>query len=85
MVYIFAQVKLPSKFMVSETMPKCRHCKFYNKVNLDPKFNECKKFPRISSQKDVLFEFAEICRNDFILCGPSAYQFELKELIDFIE
>ena len=63
--------------------PKCKHCKFYLKDTI-PQLSECKKYPKIS-EKDVLYEFAEICRKNFDLCGPSGYGFELKELIDFVE
>ena len=64
--------------------PKCKHCKFYLKNDLTSRLSECKKYPKIS-EKDVLYEFAEICRKNFDLCGPGGYDFELKNLIDFVE
>jgi len=65
--------------------PKCKHCKFFVKNDLNPRLSECKKYQRVSSEEGVLFEFAEICRKDYELCGPSGYNFELKDLIDFVE
>ena len=64
--------------------PKCKHCKFYLKDNLNPRLSECKKYQK-TSEESVLYEFAEICRKKFDLCGPSGYGFELKDLIDFVE
>lgn len=66
------------------TGPKCKHCKFYLKKE-NSKLGECKKFPRISSQKGVLYEFAEICRKDIELCGHSGYHFEVNELFEFFD
>ena len=64
--------------------PKCKHCKFYLKNDLNSRLSECKKYPKIS-EKDVLYEFAEICRKYFDLCGPAGYNFELKNLSGFVE
>ena len=71
--------KVPLKIKINP----CKNCKFYLKVNANQRLNECQKFSRISSQKHVLYEFAEICRKDIDLCSIVGYYFE--ESADFLE
>ena len=76
-----------SSFIVPKSMllrPKCVHCKFYKPGVLSGPA-ECKKFARVSSEKDIKYEFAEICRETIDMCGRQGLYFELKELIDFID
>ncbi len=63
------------------TGPNCKNCKFF--IKKENNLNECQKFSRISSQKHVLYEFAEICRKDIDLCGIVGYYFE--ESDEFLE
>jgi hypothetical protein len=71
---------IPSKLV--KLTPKCKNCKFYLKAD---KFSKCTKFIMENNNKNVYFEYAEICRMNNDLCGPSGYYFENKNcnFIDF--
>ena len=80
MTVIFKPIPLWSK-----KNPSCKNCKFYKKTSINPRLNECTKFPKIIDNQ-IIFEFAEIARSYSDFCGHDGVFFESSDdFFDFLE